>query len=391
MWITEETGKAAIATGFYHTLFTSESQVPNMADKVAALPIPSNVTPEMNASLTAEVQSEEIRRTIFSMGSKQAPGSDEFTGKFFKAFWDIVGESVVAVVCSFFLTGRMLRSFNHTWLTLIPKVDTVETMKQLCSISLCQFVYKIITKIMAKRLACLLPQIISEGQNAFIRKGYMALKVDMEKAYDRVEWPLLLAVLDKMGINSVWQGWVLKCLRSSSFTVHMNGTPSSYFSPSGGLWQGDPLSPLLFVLCTEGFAALLSKPFPSGSCRESKWCHVPRIFHLFFADDSYLFRRDNLQECENLIEVLKEYEEHSGQRVNLAKSAVFFSKNIALPDQDLWAAILGVRAVGVHDKYLSLPKLIARSKMATFRYLEEKLLKRPMEILIKSITLAPCM
>ncbi|CAL1376389.1 unnamed protein product [Linum trigynum] len=229
----------------------------------------------------------------------------------------------------------------------------------------------------------------------------MALKVDMEKAYDRVEWPFLLAVLDKMGFNSVWKGWIQECLRSTSFSVLMNGTPSGYFSPSWGLRQGDPLSPLLFVICTEGFAALLRKAISEEKLEGIKVAHrAPRISHLFFADDSYLFLRGSLQECENLLEVLNEYEELSGQKVNLAKSAVCFSKNIRLPDQEFLAQILGVGAVGVHDKYLGLPTLFSRSKIDTFRYLEEKLLERlqgwkqrtlswaAKETLIKSIALA---
>ncbi|CAL1402069.1 unnamed protein product [Linum trigynum] len=327
-----------------------------MGERVDALPIARSVTPEMNVALTAAVLPDEVRQTVFAMGSKQAPGLDGFTGKFFKAFWGIVGDSVIDVVCSFFTTSKMLRSFNHTWLTLIPKVDNVETMKQLRPISLCQFVYKVITKILAERLSCLLPHIISLGQNAFIRerqivenillghelmhylkikrqgkKGYMALKVDMEKAYDRVEWPFLLALLNKMGFNSVWQGWIHECLRSSSFSVLVNGTPSRYFMPTRGLRQGDPLSPLLFVLCTEGFAALLNKAISDNRLAGVKVApRATRISHLFFADDSYMFLRRNLQECENLIEVLNEYEELSGQRINLAKLAVCFSKNITL-------------------------------------------------------------
>ncbi|CAL1401183.1 unnamed protein product [Linum trigynum] len=134
-----------------------------MAERVEILPIAHSVTPQMNAQLTVEVSPSEVRSMVFSMGSKQAPGSDGFTGKFFKAFWDIVGTSVVEAVISFFTSSRMLRSFNHTWLTLIPKVDSVETIRQLRSISLCQFVYKVITKIMAERLASMLPQIVSEA------------------------------------------------------------------------------------------------------------------------------------------------------------------------------------------------------------------------------------
>ncbi|CAL1395838.1 unnamed protein product [Linum trigynum] len=425
-WVTEETGKASIATNFYQNLFTSETQVLNMIERVATLPIDNRVTPQMNAQLTVEVLAGEVRSTVFSMGSKQAPGSDGFTGKFFKAFWDIVGISVVEAVVSFFNSSRMLRIFNHTWLTLIPKVDSVETIRQLRPISLCQFVYKVITKIMAERLASMLPQIVSEGQNGFIRdrqiidnilighelmhylkikrqgkKGYMALKVDMEKAYDRVEWPFLLAVLEKMGFSSVWRGWIHECLRSSSFSVLMNGSPSGYFTASRGLRQGDPFSPLLFVLCTEGFAALLRKAITEKKLEGVKVApSAPRISHLFFADDSYLFLRGSLQECENLLVVLNEYEELSGQRVNLEKSAVCFSKNVSIPDQEFLATILGVGAVGVHDKYLGLPTLFARSKTATFRFFEEKLLERlqgwkqrtlswaAKETLIKTIALA---
>ncbi|CAL1377708.1 unnamed protein product [Linum trigynum] len=338
----------------------------------------------------------------------------------------ILCSSVSEAVCSFFSTSRMLRSFNHMWLTLIPKVDNVENMTQLRPISLCQFVYKIITKIMAERLACFLPQVISEGQNAFIRerqiienilighesmhylkiktlgkKGYMALKVDMEKAYDRVKWSFLLAVLTKMGFNSTWCGWIHECLRSLSFSVLMNGTPSGYLTPSRGLLQDYPLSPLLFVIYTEGFVTILRKVLTENKLGGVKVApRAPRISHIFFADDSYLFLRGTLLECENLIEALNEYEELNGQRVNLAKSVVCFSKNISPQDQEFLAAILGVRVVGVHDKYLGLPKLLARSKMATFRYLEEKLLERlqgwkqrtlsweAKETLIKSISMA---
>ncbi|CAL1355813.1 unnamed protein product [Linum trigynum] len=258
-WVTGEARKADIVSSFYQSLFTTKNQVENMVDRVAALPISRSVSPEMNDRLTEPVLLSEVRLTVFAMGSKQAPGSDGFNGKFFKAFWDILRASVVDAVCSFFSTSKMLRSFNHTWLTLITKVENVETMRQLRPISLCQFVYKIISKIMATRLACLLPQIISEGQNAFIRerqivdnillghelmhylkiktkgkKGYMALKVDMEKAYDRVEWPFLLAILEKMGFNATWRGWIKECLASTSFSVLMNGSPSGFFSPSRG-------------------------------------------------------------------------------------------------------------------------------------------------------------
>ncbi|CAL1358940.1 unnamed protein product [Linum trigynum] len=146
----------------------------------------------------------------------------------------------------------------------------------------------------------------------------------------------------------------------------MNGTPSGFFNSSRGLRQGDPLSPLLFVLCTKGFATLLRKAISEKKLEGVKVApRAPRISHLFFANDSYLFLQGSLQECENLIVVLNEYEELSGQRVNLEKSAVCFSKNVALPDQEFLAAMLGVGAVGVHDKYMGLPTLIGKKSKTT--------------------------
>ncbi|CAL1377375.1 unnamed protein product [Linum trigynum] len=168
----------------------------------------------MNAKLTAEVSFEEIRRSVFQIGATQASGSDGFTGVFFRQFWDIVGLDVVEAVKHFFSTSSLLKNCNHTWLVLIPKVDRVEHMRNLRPISVCQFSYKVIAKILAERLARYLPSIVSPGLNGFVRgrqivdnvlighevmqylknkrvgkQKFMAFNVDMEKAYDRVEWP----------------------------------------------------------------------------------------------------------------------------------------------------------------------------------------------------------
>ncbi|CAL1371584.1 unnamed protein product [Linum trigynum] len=255
---------------------------------------------------------------------------------------------------------------------------------------------------MAERMAVVLPQVVSSGQNGFIRKrqivddilighelihylknkrtgkkGFTALKVDMEKAYDRVEWPFLLAVLEKLGFNQVWVRWVQECISTASFSVMVNGSPSGFFRSTRGLRQGDPLSPLLFVICTEGLSTLLRQAIDRKRLEGVRVSpRTPRISHLLFADDSYLFLRGSLQDCHNVMAVLQDYEALSGQKVNLAKSAVCFSRNIDGADQEAMGSCLGIGAIEVHDKYLGLPTLVARSKSDTFRFLEEKLLER---------------
>ncbi|CAL1400947.1 unnamed protein product [Linum trigynum] len=125
--------------------------------RVAELPVPQCVSEEMNRNLTTEVTAAEIRRAVLSIGVTEAPGSDGFTEHFYRTYWDIAGMEVVEAVQSFFRSGRLLKSFNHTWLTLVLKVDVVESMKQIRPISLCQLFYKIISKIMTERMAIILP------------------------------------------------------------------------------------------------------------------------------------------------------------------------------------------------------------------------------------------
>ncbi|CAL1408546.1 unnamed protein product [Linum trigynum] len=117
----------------------------------------------MSTSLAAPVSPGEIKRAVFQIATTQEPESGGFTGVLFRSYWDIVGEDVVLAVSSFFESGSLLKNFNHTWLVLAPKVDVVETMKQLRPISLYQFVYKIIAKILVERLTHFLPSIVSPG------------------------------------------------------------------------------------------------------------------------------------------------------------------------------------------------------------------------------------
>ena len=153
----------------------------------------------------------EIKEVLFSMGSLKSPGPDGFPPLFFKHYWNIVNKEVTEAVKNFFSSGRLLQQLNHTFITLIPKVVGVARVNQFRPISLYNVVYKVISKILAQRLKVLLPKIVSPWQGAFVpgrviqdntiiaqevihvmkrskgKQGYMALKMDMEKAYDRTE------------------------------------------------------------------------------------------------------------------------------------------------------------------------------------------------------------
>ena len=133
----------------------------------------------------------------------------------------------------------------------------------------------------------------------------MAIKLDMSKAYDRVEWIFLEKLMEKLGFDSRWTSFISSCIWFVSFSILVNGEPHGNFTPNRGLHQGDPLSLYLFLLCVEGLHSLIQQAEISGSIKGVSLCSVGlKVSHLFFVDDSFLFCRANSQECRQYEEAL---------------------------------------------------------------------------------------
>ncbi|CAL2238950.1 unnamed protein product [Prunus armeniaca] len=205
----------------------------------------------------------------------------------------------------------------------------------------------------------------------------MALKLDMSKAYDRIEWSFLEAIMRKLGFAEHWIQLMLTCISTVSYSFVINGTPHGFLHPSRGLHQGDPLSPYLFLFCAEGLTALIAQKEREGFLKGVSICRgAPAISHLFFADDSFLFALANMADCMVLKDILATYERASGQHVNFQKSAVCFSKNVHRGDQLMLAQYLGIPCVDHHSHYLGLPMVLDKKKGASFNHLKERLWKK---------------
>lgn len=249
----------------------------------------SRVSPEMNTRLTATVSTDEIKRVAFVVKGSSAPGEDGLTGVFYQKYWHIVGPALTTEIQLFFETANMSDGWNHTQLCLLPKVIKPTKMKDMRPISLCPVQYKIISKILCDRLKPLLPSIISDTQGAFVSgrlisdniiiahemvyglqtndkvaENFMAIKTDMSKAYDHVEWCFLETLLENLGFDRVWIRWVMACVSTVSFSVLLNGRSHGFIKLERGIRQGNPLSPFLFILCAEALISCLNQAEVSG-------------------------------------------------------------------------------------------------------------------------------
>ncbi|KAL5861935.1 hypothetical protein ACOSQ4_003231 [Xanthoceras sorbifolium] len=199
----------------------------------------------------------------------------------------------------------------------------------------------------------------------------------MPKVYDRVEWSFLQGMLIRLGFSFSWVTKIMDCVSSIAFSCLINGAPTGCVIPSWGLCQGDPLSPYLFLVCAEGLSALLRYAERNGSISRIRCGRIgPQISHLFFADDSFLFSRARLSDCETIKALLFIYSQASGQLVNFSKSAISFSPQVSQNEQHLLAGVLGVSVVNCHTKYLGLPSFSGRGRSCLFSSLKERIWQR---------------
>ena len=141
------------------------------------------------------------------------------------------------------------------------------------------------------------------------RKGLCAIKLDMSKAYDRVEWAFLARIMVRMGFDKQWIDRIQRCITSVSYSFIINGKKKGLVAPSRGLRQGDPISPYLFLLCVDAFSLLLSRRADEKKIHGVQiYKRAPPISHLFFAEDSVLYVRANSTECHEVMKVISCYE-----------------------------------------------------------------------------------
>ena len=258
-----------------------------------------------------------------SCDASKAPGPDGFNFTFIKNSWEIIKSDVYELVNDFWEISRLPKGCNTAFIALIPKSKTPLKFSYYRPISMVGCLYKIIAKLLVRRLQRVIDSLIGSHQTSFIKgrqildgaliasevvasckrnKSQAALlKLDFHKAFDSISWNYLEWVLVQMNFPPKWRTWMRSCVMSASASILINGSPSSTFKLQRGLRQGDPLSPFLFNLVVEPLNLLIQKSVSRGL-----WSGIERshnrtmVSHLQYADDTLVFCDPNIQSLLNI-------------------------------------------------------------------------------------------
>ncbi|GJY72580.1 RNA-directed DNA polymerase, eukaryota, partial [Tanacetum coccineum] len=271
-------------------------------------PFPNRLSTDQVDDLDRGITRDEIRDVIWCCGVNKSPGPDGFTFEFFRRYWSFIGPDFCSAVKCFFENGSFSKGCNSSFITLIPKVIDAKFVTDYRPISLIGCVYKVVTKILANRLALVIKDLVSDTQSAFVanrqildgpfilneilawckrkKKQALIFKADFAKAYDSIRWDFLLDVLQAFGFGPNWCKWIRGIFSSAMASVLVNGSPSSEFPFFCGLKQGDPLASFLFILVMESLHISMSRAINDGVFRGLQLHGSMCISHLFYADDA---------------------------------------------------------------------------------------------------------
>ena len=394
-WVHDKNLVKKLFVDYFTSLFTEEGE--------GNLPtVPQDVFPELPRcdwdALSRPYSKVEVDVVVTQMHPMKALGPDGFQALFYQKHWDLIAGDVHKLVLDVLAGKGLPPGLNDTFIALIPKVEHPELVTQFRPIGLCNVVYKIITKVIVNRLKPILPGLISNTQASFVPgrqitdnivimqevlhtmrrkqggKGYMAIKIDFEKAYDRLRWSFIRDTLLQMNLPLLLINVIMECITTSSLQVLWNGEPTDSFAPSRGIRQGDPLSPYLFVMCMERLyhtieEAIINKKWkPIYASRNG-----PMLSNLFFADDIVLFAEASVEQAHVIQDCLARFCNASGEKISLPKSGVFFSKNVDEIVQHTISEALNIEATTDLGMYLGMPTLTSRVTRDTFGHICEKI------------------
>ncbi|XP_071929043.1 uncharacterized protein [Coffea arabica] len=386
VWVDKNDDIATEAITYFSDLFTCSLE----SSSDLRYLIPSIISEEDNEKLEEVPSIEEVYRVVRSMDGDSAAGPDGFTGKFFTFAWEVVAQDVYNAILSFFCGAELPRFITSTSIVLIPKMPNPQDFSQYRPISLCNFFNKLLSRILADRIAYVLPKIISPQQTGFVkgrnitdnfllaqeivsgigkknRGGNVVMKLDMSKAYDRVAWDHIIDVLRRFGFGEIFIDLVWRLISNVWFSVILNGASHGFFKSTRGLRQGDPLSPALFIIGAEVLSRGLNNlAMQSGFVGFKVPYACPSITHLAFADDVLIFANGSSYSLKVIMQVLEAYQRCSGQLINVLKTCYLVHPSLPPARRRVIERITKFTWQPFPIRYLGCPLYFGRCKSSYF-------------------------
>ncbi|EOY03329.1 Uncharacterized protein TCM_018253 [Theobroma cacao] len=298
------------------------------------------------------------------------------------------------------LDGTIFSKFlTSTTLVLLPKKPNAYQWSDFHPISLCTILNKIVTKLLGNRLAKILPSIILENQSGFVNGrfisdnillvqeligridakswgGNVVLKLDMAKAYDRLNWDFLYLMMEYFGFNAHWISMIKACISNCWFSLLINGNLVGYFKSEKGLRQGDSISPFQFILAADYLSRGLNHLFSRyNSLHYLLGCLMP-ITHLAFVDNIMILTNGCRSALQKVLSFLQEYEQVSGQQINHQKSCFIIANSCPLSRRQIISHTTGFQHKTLPVTYLGAPLYKGSKKVILFYSLITKIRDR---------------
>jgi len=332
------------------------------------------------------------------MKHNKAPGPDGFPVEFYQVFWSLIKDDLMAMFREFHRGRLPLFNLNFGTISLIPKQKEVKQIQQYRPICMLNVSFKIFTKVLANRLTVVADKVVRKSQTTFMpgrnilegvvilhetvhelhkkKKNGVILKLDFEKAYDKVNWSFVQQTMRMKGFSSVWCKWIEEVVSRGSVGIRINEEVDHSFQTKKELRQGDPLSPILFNLVADMLAILVSRAQNCGQFRGL----VPNLVEgglsiLQYADDTILLMEDDLEEARNLKLVLVAFEKLSGLKINFHKSELFCFGEAKGKGKE-YVELFGCVEGSFPFKYLGIPLLYRKLSNKHWCAIEERFQKK---------------
>ncbi|XP_056688091.1 uncharacterized protein [Spinacia oleracea] len=394
----EDSTEVSMAFSEYYTSLLGTTQTNRKAVLSQVVQLGPLINDQHRAILNGPYTADEVRKALFSIPGVKAPGPDGFGTFFFKDSWSIVGDEVVAAVLDVLQQRKLLKELNHTVITLIPKIKCPNTVSDFRPISCCNTLYKCVTKVLCNRLRQILPDLIMENQGGFVHGRHIVhnimvvqdlvkhygrkdvkpsclMKIDLQKAYDTVDWNFLQEMLEQLGFPEHFVHLVMECVTTPMFSLMINGTMHGFFKSQRGLRQGDPMSPLLFVICMEYLSRVLHSMSLLPLFQYHPRCKAVKLTHLCFADDLILCCKGDFASIYLLLQAFKLFSDTSGLQPNKQKSSIYC---YGMSDSDINRVELvsGFTRSVLPFKYLGVPICSKKITTAQCDMLVDKMIAR---------------